>query len=112
MPASLLTKLEAEKERVDSVFQRHLLNEDLKRIHRLTQLAGECRSEAEFLKQGFGIGWTAGDLQTFKIRNCLDEFLTTFYHCMRSNSAHKEEQIETAWKRFNRKRIEKLVGCL
>ncbi len=112
MSASLLMKLEAEKERTDSVFQRHLLNEDLKRIQGLIQLAGECPSEAEFLKQGFGVGWTAGDLQTFKIKDCLDEFLATFYHCVKSNCTQSEEQIESAWKTFNRKRLEKLVGCL
>ena len=66
-------------------------------------------SKDEFVKQGYGVGWTSGDLHTFKIKECLSEFLSEYFAIM---VEHSQADILAAWRQFNRSRMEMLVGCL
>ena len=107
--SALVDQLTIEFKQTESFFQRHLLQEDIERIKKLDLLLNDALNKEEFVKQGYGVGWTSGDIHTFKIKECLSEFLSVYFETMMD---HSQDDLLAAWRQFNRNRMEKLVGCL
>jgi len=110
----LLEALENAVEREESVFRAQLMREDIGRLRRLKELAREVGSHEEFLKQGLYIGWTPDDLRTHEFKDELEPLLDAVYLRCRGegDAGAADRRIDDAWRAFDAKRLERLVGCL
>lgn len=109
----LLSEMRNAREAATSMFAAQLLKEDIARIERLESLLAEADDWETFRKQAMTIGWTAGDMRTFELKPELERFLDTLFRQARSDRpAEAGEEVRTAWAAFDRRRVEKLVGCL
>lgn len=109
----LLEELEVTVDTLDSVFQAHLMREDIQRIKKLVLLAEKSSSFEDFEKAGFFLGWTQNDFRTTELAGTLKPFLSVFYAAVQDeNSACSEADVKQAWVSFNKDRLNKLVGCL
>jgi len=110
----LLESLERGVEREESVFRAQLMREDVGRLRRLEELADKVGSRDEFLKQGLYIGWTPDDLRTHEFKGELEPLLDAVYQRCRGEGdpGELDRRIDEAWRAFDAKRLERLVGCL
>ncbi len=110
---TLLEQLEITVTEIDSVFQAHLMREDIERIRKLTSLAENAESIAEFEKAGFFLNWTQNDLRTVELTDSLNPFLRAFYAAAQeTDNDHLQAEVRKTWGYFNKERMRKLVGCL
>jgi hypothetical protein len=110
----LLESLQTAVEREESVFRAQLMREDIGRLQRLKALAEKADSHDEFLKGGLYIGWTPDDLRTHEFKDELELLLDAVYlRCRGEGDAGElDRRIDEAWRVFDAKRLERLVGCL
>ncbi len=96
-----------------SMFQRQLLKEDIRRLKKIMELADKLDNKTEFLKEGTYIGWTKDDMRTGEIKEPLEALLSKIFDAQKQNfPPDLESEIREAWIRFSRIRIEKLIHCL
>ena len=60
------------------------------------------------------LGWTAGDMRTFELRDELERFLDAVFRQARRRSQPIWRRMwsTSTWAAFYRRRMDKLVGCL
>jgi len=90
-----------------SLFAAQLLKEDIARLEKLAELAGTSSDDGDTRKQAMTLGWTPGDLRTFELNPELAAFLDAVLA-----KPQDDNVVEAAWKAFNKRRIDLLVGCL
>lgn len=109
----LIIDLNQQLEKTDSVFQSFLLKQDIERLEKLKSMVSDYSDQSEFVRDGSKIGWTEGDLHTFKMADTLAPFLRLFFEFQGHPDSEKDEsQLLEAWKEFSKDRLVKLVGCL
>ncbi len=110
----LLEALENAVEREESIFRAQLMREDIGRLRRLQELAEKAATREEFVKAGLYIGWTLDDLRTHEFKGELEPLLDAVYLRCRGegDAGDLDRRIDEAWRVFDAKRLERLVGCL
>lgn len=97
----------------DSPFRAQLLREDVARLRKLQDLAGNHADLAGFRAAGARIGWTQGDARTEELRAPLDRLLELVFKHERGDVGEAiEAAIEASWLDLHRLRMERLTGCL
>jgi hypothetical protein len=95
-----------------SMFAAQLLKEDIARLERLEQLAMSEPDAARYRNKAMLLSWTPGDLRTFELDPELGAFLTVVHDAVAANSTARDAEIVAAWRAFNKRRMDLLVGCL
>ena len=90
-----------------SLFAAQLLKEDIARLEKLADIARTASDPGQYRKQAMTLGWTPGDLRTFELNPELERFLDAVLA-----KPQDDNVVEAAWKAFNRRRMDLLVGCL
>lgn len=110
----LLEAMENAVDREESIFRAQLMREDIGRLRRLEELAQRAATRDEFFKEGLYVGWTPDDLRTHEFKEELEPLLDAIYlRCRGEGEAVElDRQIDDAWRVFDAKRLERLVGCL
>lgn len=111
---NLLENLESAIDQEESFFRAQLMREDVARLRRLQELASASETVEEFVKEGLYVGWTPNDLRTHEFKEELEVFLQAVYRRCRDDgvAGDTDKQIAQAWRVFDAKRMERLVGCL
>lgn len=110
----LVERMKNEVERLDSMFQAHLMGEDIARIERLADMAHTSKDRADFLKQGLFAGWTKDDMRTFELKEPINAFLDALWDYTHHSAPGEdlERRLEATWIVFNKARMKVLIGCL
>lgn len=109
----LIDELESLLAKEESMFRAQLLREDVARLRKLVDLAGEHEDFDAFVKAGTYIGWTKGDMRTHELKEELGELLRAVYGYARGERNDDEDQdVRAAWDEFHVTRLRKLVHCL
>lgn len=110
---ALIEDMKAARDAATSMFAAQLLKEDISRLERLQALLAEIDDWEAFRKQAMTLGWTAGDMRTFELRDELERFLdAVFRQARQAEPADMTDVVQSTWAAFYRRRMDKLVGCL
>lgn len=109
----LIEELETLLRKEESMFKAQLLREDVARLRKLVDLAGEHAEYDAYAKAGMRIGWTNGDARTHELREPLGVLLAAMHAWATGERTDEQDQaVRTAWDAFHVDRLRKLVHSL